>query len=73
MWQLAASVQTPHDTSVFGMCYPHTRDCILVGDQKFGWCRQDFALPACDKSVKTLGLFLSADFSISPLSWKDKN
>ena len=27
---------------------------ILVGDQKISWCRQDFALPARDKSVKTL-------------------
>jgi len=31
-----------------------------------------FPLPASDKSVKALCPFLSANFSISALSWKDK-
>jgi len=44
----------------------------LVGDQKFGWCRQDFRYPRVTKVVKTLGPFLSANFSTSASSWKYK-
>ncbi len=45
----------------------------LVGDQKFWLILTGFFRYPHDKSVKTLGQFLSANFSTSALSWKDKN
>ena len=45
----------------------------LVGDQKFWLMLTGFFRYPHDKSVKTLGQFLSANFSTSASSWKDKN